>query len=67
MTTTFARVRTAGDGEEAPGGSRDDAGNGDVDELGGALGVARAPAEEFRSSAQITEARDRNRGGTRGV
>jgi hypothetical protein len=32
-----------------------------VDELGGA-GVARAPAEEFRSSAQIMETRDRNRG-----
>jgi hypothetical protein len=39
-------------GEEAVGGS---------DDLGRALGVPRAPDEEVRTSAEILEARDRNR------
>ena len=32
-----------------------------VDDLGAALGVPRAPDEEFRPSAEILESRDRNR------
>ncbi len=34
---------------------------GDVDGLGDALGVPRAPDEEIRTSDEILEARDRNR------
>jgi hypothetical protein len=44
--------RAAGVGEEAPGGT---------DAAGEALGVPRAPDDEFRTSAEILEGRDRYR------
>ena len=48
-------------GEEAPGGTVATPDQSVVDDLGAALGVSRAPDEEFRSSAEILEGRDRNR------
>jgi hypothetical protein len=50
-------------GEEAPGGTVATPDQNVVDDLGDALGVPRAPDEEFRPSAEILEARDRNRWG----
>jgi hypothetical protein len=48
-------------GEEAPGGTVATPDQSVVDDLGDALGVPREPAEEFRSSAEILDDRDRNR------
>lgn len=48
-------------GEEAVGGSVPTPDQDRVDDLGRALGVPRAPDEEVRTSAEILEARDRNR------
>jgi hypothetical protein len=48
-------------GEEAPGGTVATPDQNVVDDLGDALGVSRAPDEEFRPSAEILEARDRDR------
>jgi len=48
-------------GEEAPGGTVATPDQSVVDDLGAALGVQRAPDEEFRSSAEILERRDRRR------
>ena len=48
-------------GEEAVGGSVATPDQNVVDELGGALGVPRAPDEEIRTSAEILEGRDRHR------
>ena len=48
-------------GEEAPGGTVATPDQDVVDELGDALGVPRGPDEEFRTSAEILEARDRYR------
>lgn len=48
-------------GEEAPGGSVATPDQDVVDDLGNALGVPRAPDEEFRTSAEILEGRDRYR------
>jgi uncharacterized protein DUF6335 len=48
-------------GEEAPGGTVATPDQDVVDELGDALGVPRGPDEEFRTSAEILDARDRNR------
>jgi hypothetical protein len=48
-------------GEEAPGGTVATPDQSVVDDLGDALGVPRAPDEEFRSSAEILEERDRKR------
>jgi hypothetical protein len=48
-------------GEEAVGGSVATPDQDDVDGLGDALGVPRAPDEEIRTSDEILEARDRNR------
>jgi len=48
-------------GEEAPGGTVATPDQSVVDDLGAALGVSREPDEEFRSSAEILEGRDRNR------
>jgi hypothetical protein len=48
-------------GEEAPGGTVATPDQNVVDDLGDALGVPRAPDEEFRSSAEILEGRDRDR------
>lgn len=48
-------------GEEAPGGSVSTPDQSVVDDLGRALGVPRGPDEEFRSSAEILDDRDRNR------
>jgi len=48
-------------GEEAVGGSVPTPDQDDVDGLGDALGVPRAPDEEIRTSDEILEARDRNR------
>jgi hypothetical protein len=48
-------------GEEAVGGSVATPDQNVVDELGGALGVPRAPDEELRTSGEILEGRDRNR------
>jgi Family of unknown function (DUF6335) len=48
-------------GEEAVGGTVATPDQNVVDELGGALGVPRAPDEELRTSGEILEGRDRNR------
>jgi hypothetical protein len=48
-------------GEEAVGGTVTTPDQNVVDELGGALGVPRAPDEEVRTSAEILERRDRYR------
>jgi hypothetical protein len=53
--------RAASVGEEAPGGTVATPDQAVVDEIGGALGVQRAPDEPFRSSAEILEERDRRR------
>jgi uncharacterized protein DUF6335 len=53
--------RAASVGEEAPGGTVTTPDQAVVDEIGGALGVQRAPDEPFRSSAEILEERDRRR------
>ena len=48
-------------GEEAVGGTVATPDQSVVDELGGALGVPRAPDEEVRTSSEILERRDRYR------
>ncbi len=48
-------------GEEAVGGTVSTPDQDVVDELGDALGVPRAPDDEVRSSAEILDARDRDR------
>jgi hypothetical protein len=48
-------------GEEAVGGTVATPDQSVVDELGGALGVPRAPDEEVRTSQEILEGRDRHR------
>ena len=48
-------------GEEAVGGTVATPDQSVVDELGGALGVPRAPDEEVRTSGEILERRDRHR------
>ena len=48
-------------GEEAVGGSVATPDQDNVDEIGEALGVPRAPDEEVRTSEEILEKRDRNR------
>lgn len=48
-------------GEEAPGGTVATPDQDVVDDLGTALGVPRAPDEEFRPSSEILEDRDRYR------
>jgi hypothetical protein len=48
-------------GEEAPGGTVATPDQNVVDEIGDALGVPRAPDEEFRTSTEILEGRDRHR------
>ena len=48
-------------GEEAPGGTVATPDQNVVDEIGDALGVPRAPDEEFRPSTEILEGRDRHR------
>jgi hypothetical protein len=48
-------------GEEAPGGTVLTPDQDVVDEIGRALGVPRAPDEEFRPSGEILEQRDRKR------
>jgi hypothetical protein len=53
--------RAADVGEEAVGGSVATPDQDVVDEMGEALGVPRAPDEEFRTSQEILEGRDRYR------
>jgi hypothetical protein len=53
--------RAAAVGEEAPGGTVATPDQDVVDDIGDALGVPRAPDEEFRPSSEILEGRDRNR------
>ena len=53
--------RAAHVGEEAVGGTVATPDQNVVDELGGALGVPRAPDEEIRTSGEILERRDRYR------
>jgi uncharacterized protein DUF6335 len=53
--------RAAAVGEEAPGGTVATPDQSVVDEIGGALGVPRAPDEEVRTSQEILEGRDRFR------
>ena len=53
--------RAAMVGEEAPGGTVATPDQDMVDEIGDALGVPRAPDEEFRPSTEILEGRDSNR------
>jgi hypothetical protein len=48
-------------GEEAVGGSVATPDQDVVDEIGGALGVPRAPDEEVRPSSEILDERDRKR------
>ena len=48
-------------GEEAVGGSVATPDQDDVDAIGDALGVPRAPDEEIRTSDEILEGRDRHR------
>ena len=48
-------------GEEAPGGTVSTPDQNVVDDIGDALGVPRAPDEEFRPSGEILEGRDRYR------
>jgi len=54
-------ARAASVGEEAVGGTVATPDQSDVDALGQALGVPRAPDEELRMSAEILEGRDRRR------
>jgi hypothetical protein len=49
-------------GEEAPGGTVATPDQDVVDDLGRSIGVPRAPDEEFRSSGETLDARDRRRG-----
>jgi hypothetical protein len=49
-------------GEEGVGGTVATPDQDTVDDLGEALGVPRAPDEEFRTSQEILERRDRSRG-----
>jgi hypothetical protein len=53
--------RAASVGKEAPGGTVTTPDQAVVDEIGGALGVQRAPDEPSRFSAEILEERDRRR------
>jgi hypothetical protein len=53
--------RAASVGEEAVGGSAVTPDQDVVDQLGDALGVPRAPDEEFRTSDEILKGRDRYR------
>jgi hypothetical protein len=53
--------RAASVGEEAPGGTVATPDQDVVDEITDAWGVPRAPDEEFRTSAEILESRDRYR------
>jgi Family of unknown function (DUF6335) len=48
-------------GEEAPGGTVATPDQDVVDDIGDALGVPRAPDEEFRTSTEILDGRDRHR------
>jgi hypothetical protein len=48
-------------GEEAPGGTVTTPDQSVVDDIGDALGVPRAPDEEFRTSQEILDGRDRYR------
>jgi hypothetical protein len=48
-------------GEEAPGGTVATPDQNVVDDIGDALGVPRAPDEEFRTSQEILDGRDRYR------
>ncbi|PYM21016.1 MAG: hypothetical protein DMD78_19710 [Candidatus Rokuibacteriota bacterium] len=48
-------------GDEAPGGTVMTPDQSVVDEIGDALGVPRAPDEEFRPSSEILDGRDRYR------
>jgi hypothetical protein len=48
-------------GDEAVGGSAVTPDQDVVDQLGDALGVPRAPDEEFRTSDEILKGRDRHR------
>ncbi len=54
-------ARAASVGEEAVGGSVATPDQDIVDDLGKALGVPPAPEEEFRTSGEILEGRDRYR------
>ena len=54
-------ARAADVGEEAVGGTVATPDQDQVDQLGNALGVPRAPDEEVRTSSEILEGRDRNR------
>ena len=53
--------RADSSGEEAVGGSVATPDQDNVDALGDALGVPRAPDEELRTSEEILEGRDRHR------
>jgi hypothetical protein len=53
--------RAASAGDEAVGGSAATPDQDVVDQLGDALGVPRAPDEEFRTSDEILKGRDRHR------
>ena len=53
--------RADSSGEEAPGGTVATPDQDVVDDIGDALGVPRAPDEEFRPSSEILEGRDRYR------
>jgi hypothetical protein len=53
--------RAASVGDEAVGGSAVTPDQDVVDQLGDALGVPRAPDEEFRTSDEILKGRDRHR------
>ena len=53
--------RASSVGEEAAGGSVATPDKDRVDEIGSALGVPRAPDEEFRPSSEILDKRDRKR------
>ncbi len=59
MDADWRRADSAG--EEAPGGTVATPDQSVVDDIGDALGVPRAPDEEFRTSAEILEGRDRHR------
>jgi hypothetical protein len=54
-------ARAADVGEEAVGGTVATPDQDQVDQLGNALGVPRAPDEEVRTSSEVLEGRDRNR------
>lgn len=53
--------RAASVGEESAGGTVATPDQDRVDEIGEALGLRRSPDEEFRTSGEILESRDRNR------